>query len=155
MWSPTRFSIGPLLFIIYTNDLPNSLFYSKCILFADDTTLYHAHTNKKTLQQNIINYVLFLGIYIDDKLDWGEHIQHISTKISSGAYAINKSKRLLSLENLKLMYYSLVHSHLNYGAILWGAAYHYRLNKLEKLQKRFAVYVMLHIMLIQTRYLQN
>ena len=170
--------LGPLLFIIYTNYLPNSLSYSKCILFADDTTLYHTHSNEKTLQQNIeddlqvltewfysnklslnvqkihflifrprnmiisedlgvhnidrVNYVTFFGIYIDDKLEWGEHIQHISKKISSGSYAISKSKRLLSLENLKLLYYSLVHSHLNYGTILWGAAYRYRLNKLEK-----------------------
>ena len=82
-----------------------------------------------------VNYVKFLGIYIDDTLEWGEHIQHIYKKISNGSYAINKSKWLLSLENLKLLYYSLVHSHLNYGTILWGAAYRYRLNKLEKLQK--------------------
>ena len=27
--------LGPLLFIIYTNDLPHSLTYSSCILFAD------------------------------------------------------------------------------------------------------------------------
>ena len=39
-----------------------------------------------------VNYVKFLGIYIDDRLEWGEHIQHISKKISSGSYAINKSK---------------------------------------------------------------
>ena len=31
--------LGPLLFIIYTNDLPNSLTHTKAILFADDTTL--------------------------------------------------------------------------------------------------------------------
>ena len=33
--------LGPLLFIIYTNYLPNSMKHSKCILFADDTTVYH------------------------------------------------------------------------------------------------------------------
>ena len=43
--------LGPLLFIIYTNDLPNSLSYSKCILFADDTTLFHTHSNEKTLHK--------------------------------------------------------------------------------------------------------
>ena len=32
--------LGPLLFIIYVNDLPLSLQHSKCILFADDTTIY-------------------------------------------------------------------------------------------------------------------
>ena len=36
-----QFSVlGPLLFIIYANDLPNCLTYSKTILFADDTTVY-------------------------------------------------------------------------------------------------------------------
>ncbi len=37
--------LGPLLFIIYTNDLPNCLKYSKSILFADDTTLYLSSSN--------------------------------------------------------------------------------------------------------------
>ena len=37
--------LGPLLFILYTNDLPNVLKHSKCILFSDDTTIYQtSHT---------------------------------------------------------------------------------------------------------------
>ena len=32
--------LGPLLFIIYTNDLPHTLKHSKSILFADDTNLF-------------------------------------------------------------------------------------------------------------------
>ena len=32
--------LGPLLFIIYANDLPNSLNNSKCTLFVDDITVY-------------------------------------------------------------------------------------------------------------------
>jgi hypothetical protein len=31
--------LGPLLFLIYINDLPNSLEYSSAPMFADDTTL--------------------------------------------------------------------------------------------------------------------
>jgi len=41
--------LGPLLFIIYTNELPNCLSHCQAILFADDTTLY--------LSSNDINYL--------------------------------------------------------------------------------------------------
>ena len=34
--------LGSLLFIIYTNDLSNALRYCRCVLFADDTTLYYS-----------------------------------------------------------------------------------------------------------------
>ena len=37
--------LGPLLFIIYTNDLPQSLTNSKTILFADDTTIFKSSKN--------------------------------------------------------------------------------------------------------------
>ena len=47
--------LGPLLFIIYTNDLPHSLTHSNCILFADDTTIYCTSNDKTTLQRNIEN----------------------------------------------------------------------------------------------------
>jgi hypothetical protein len=35
--------LGPLVFIIYTNDLPNSINNAKTIQFADDITLYYAN----------------------------------------------------------------------------------------------------------------
>ena len=36
--------LGPLLFLIITNYLPNSMKHYKCILFADDTTVYPSST---------------------------------------------------------------------------------------------------------------
>ena len=52
--------LGPLLFIIYTNDLPNSIKHSKCILFADDTTVYHSSTNLNELIGLIEEYLVTL-----------------------------------------------------------------------------------------------
>ena len=37
--------LGPLLFIIYTNNLPNALDNSHCILFDDDTIIYCSSNN--------------------------------------------------------------------------------------------------------------
>jgi len=47
--------LGPLLFIIYTNDLPNALIESKRILYADDTTVYYSSKNITNIFHNINN----------------------------------------------------------------------------------------------------
>jgi len=46
--------LGPLLFLIYVNDLPNALSYSKPVLFADDTNLFASSSSPKTLM-NLVN----------------------------------------------------------------------------------------------------
>ena len=45
--------LEPLLFIIYTNDLPLSLRYSRCILFSDDTTVYYSSSDINQALHNI------------------------------------------------------------------------------------------------------
>ena len=45
--------LGPLLFLIYINDLPNSLSYCRPVLFADDTNLFATSNNIKSLISNI------------------------------------------------------------------------------------------------------
>jgi len=52
---PQRSVMGRLLFTIYTNDLPHALTHSKCILPADDTTIYCTSQNPKELQRNTEN----------------------------------------------------------------------------------------------------
>ena len=37
---------------------------------------------------------------------------------------------------MKTLYYSLIHSHLSYGTMLWGSAFQYRLRQLEVIQKK-------------------
>ncbi len=178
--------LGPLLFIIYTNDLPNTLRHCKCILFADDTTIYCSDkntatlyarikedmntlidwfkANKLTLNLNKTHYLLFsksnkktdmlptlkigqdeiknvpcvkfLGIMIDDKLTWDNHINYCKNKIASGNYALNSLKRTLPTRQLKTIYHSLIQPYLNYGLLLWGGACKTKLKKLQVAQNK-------------------
>ena len=41
--------LGPLLFLVFCNDLPINLINCNSILFADDTTLYKSHRNLRYL----------------------------------------------------------------------------------------------------------
>ncbi len=45
--------LGPLLFILATNDLAMTLKKCKCILFADDTTLYISDKNIRYLKEHM------------------------------------------------------------------------------------------------------
>ncbi len=45
--------LGPLLFLLYVNDLPNSLKYLRTIIFADDLTVYGSSKPLSTLVRNI------------------------------------------------------------------------------------------------------
>ena len=60
-------------------------------------------------------YLNFLGIYIDEKLNWHHHIDNCKTKLSCSLYAISRVKRIIPVHCLKTLYYGLALPHLMYG----------------------------------------
>ena len=57
--------LGPLLFLLYINDLTNSLSNPKSILFADDTTIYLGNSCAKILFQNMNEEISRLKTWFD------------------------------------------------------------------------------------------
>ena len=65
--------------------------------------------------------IKFLGIMLDEHLTWRNHITTIENKISKNLGLFYKAKRVLNMNALKSLYFSFIHSYLNYGNIVWAS----------------------------------
>ena len=61
--------------------------------------------------------VKYLGVILDDKLNWYKHIQHLEIKLSAASGAIYKLRKYLPYPVFISVYCSLVYSHLQYAII--------------------------------------
>ena len=82
----------------------------------------HKYTHEVQIKGNIINHVCntkFLGIIIDSKLNWVDHINHIKNKISKSIGIIYKIRNFLDKNTLQNLYYTLF-SHISSIVLRYG-----------------------------------
>ena len=155
--------LGPVLFLIYVNDIGNVIVNSKekLMLFADDSNAFVVNktlkelkhnaeilmlklsawfaTNKLTLNlektnfsifhpprkkipvafDNIqvlgvtikrVSHVRYLGILLDDKLNWGQHINFLCHKLTKILSAFKLIKNLVPIRYRHQLYYAYHYS---------------------------------------------
>jgi hypothetical protein len=61
----------------------------------------------------------FLGLHIDNHLNWRWHIEQILPKLSAACYTIRKFSHVLNIDVLKIVYFTNFHFVVEYG-IFWG-----------------------------------
>ena len=81
------------------------------------------------------NYT-YLGIIVDEKFTWADHINEVCIKLSQAAGVIFRVRTLLSQNALMLLYHSLVGQKLRYGLICWATAPKFLLNKVNVLHDK-------------------
>lgn len=189
--------LGPLLFLIYINDIVNSSALGDFVLFADDTNIFvdgkteveaysranilmsqindymisnqlhinmskctymhfrpgynhderqscaraRIHNSDNTLKLNGIKIkkvdkVKFLGIIIDDKLNWEAHIDHLENKLKCSIIMIKRIRKYIPKSEYLKIYNALFMSHLTYCISSWGGVSNQKLHKLFIIQKR-------------------
>ena len=82
------------------------------------------------------DHTKFLGVIIDNNLSWKQHIQYITNKINSLCSILFHTRRKLTMNALKSIYYSLIHSHISYCSLIWGGTSTDRKEPLNKAHKR-------------------
>ena len=164
--------LGPLLFIVYINDIANCVSDSNkslFILFADDTNIFiqaktiieaqsiaestlqsvsyylfanYLHINIKKTKYVVFNSsrrnpppckitldsltltrvraIKFLGVILDEKLDWSNQTSSIVCKLSKTCGVLYDLGKSLPASLRAPVVNALVNSHISYGITVWG-----------------------------------
>lgn len=110
-------------FSSYENQLPE---YNRL------TINNHGVTMEITRTDNI----KYLGVTIDSHLRWDVHICQVSKTLRYMLYKFRYLRSILDITHLKIVYYALVQSRLQYGILSWGGILDTHLTKMEVLQRR-------------------
>ena len=80
--------------------------------------------------------VRYLGVLIDEKLSWKYHAIKVRNNVSKGVFAITSCRKLLPMKVKKLIYDSLVKSHLEYASPIWAGTHQCNLKPIHIIQKK-------------------
>ena len=110
---------------------------SNYLLFADNKRI-NIDINIRLFRENILGVVCvkYLGVIIDHKISWKNHISHSHNKINRMVGILHKVKPLLPTESLVTQYYTLIYPYLHHFNAVWCMANVTTLKPLQILQKR-------------------
>ena len=95
---------------------------------------YKVYVNSQEISE--VNSTKFLGVIINNQLNWKNHLEYICTKIARYIGIILKARHVFLKHTLLSLYYSLIYPYLTYCIQVWGATYQRHLSKLMILQKK-------------------
>ena len=81
-------------------------------------------------------FVKYLGVYIDNKLKWKDHIKAVASKVTRAIAMIRYTKQFIPKHTLKMLYQGLLAPHFRYCCSVWGTCGVTSRCTLEKLQNR-------------------
>ena len=69
-----------------------------------------------------IKSIRYLGIYIDENLNWSCITQHVSLHLARYSGLSYRIRNFLDWNTLCMLYYSLIYSCIQYGIVTWSTA---------------------------------
>lgn len=144
--------LGPLLFIIYMNDLPDNINCVGALMYADDASfLVRSLDEKESVLGEAVEWIganklkintkktqelmfstrnsggsslRLLGLYLDPVLAWSVHVANLQPELAKSIYAIRRIRRIAGQDAARLAYFGAFHSRATYGILLWGGSSH-------------------------------
>jgi hypothetical protein len=114
-------ALGKIMHWFQTNFFTLNINKTYCMYF---TTKMSQNVNSPVkyinTQINSTHCIDFLGLTMDSALFCQEHINKVTRKLNSACFVIRSLKSVLTIDDLKIVYYAYVHSIITYGIVFWG-----------------------------------
>ena len=98
-------------------------------------------TNKYEIQRE--ESIKFLGVLVDQYLTCKEHIKLTENKIAKNISILYKARPYIDKRALLCLYYSYIHSYLNFANTAWCNTSRTHLKKLQN-QQKYAIRIIFH-----------
>ena len=82
-----------------------------------------------------VESIKFLGDLLDENLYWKHHIKYTENKVAQNISLLYRTKLFLDKNSLLTLYYSYIHTYLNYENLSWGSTNRTNIKKLISQQK--------------------
>ena len=91
--------------------------------------------NEKCFKIECVSQFKYLGVLLDSKMSWNDHTYSLKLYLRSVIRKFYDLSKFCSFDVLKMFYFGVFHSKLNYGISCWGGAYSNKIKPLITLQK--------------------
>ena len=103
-----------------------------------DKSSQHLQVKINETELEVVSKIKYLGVFLDNSLDWKDQVQAVSLKVSRGLGILKHAKNFLPFSTLTSLYTSIVEPLFRYCCSVWGCAGTTEINRLQKLQNRAA-----------------
>ena len=116
-WLKTKLSLNYSYLLI--NEHPHLSVKSELTISMNETTISRSES------------VRYLGLLVDDKLNWSAHTHEISLQLARCCKMLYLIRDYVAEQTLIMLFYSFAHSHVSYGIAVWGTAAKKYLHEVE------------------------
>ena len=79
-----------------------------------------------------------MGLTVDSNLSWNKHVEELCCKLGARVGVLYRLSKILPVECLKSLYFSMVQSVIDYGLTVWGHTSKQNILKVQRFQNRAA-----------------
>ena len=83
-----------------------------------------------------VDYIKYLGMYLDKFLDWNQHINELGKKLSRANGILSKLRYNVPLKICVQVYYAIFYSYLNIGCNVWAFTSQKNIHDIQVLQNK-------------------